>query len=501
MKRLAAIAVLLTLLLPNRAGAHIGSPDVFYEGAAGPYPVSVTIRMPGVVPGRAEIYVQARASAPVAVSFAPIASATAISNTPPAEAAQTVPGQTNVFTGELWLMTSGAYSIDIRVRGAAGEGDVQVPVNSVAIRRLGLPPYLGAALAVLAAVLILGGISIAAAAAGESTQLAGISRRRYWTAATVAATIFFVLTVVGKNWIQETQDEFESRLHDGGWPDVEAKVKIRGGERILKLKLGKSALSRKRELELVPDHGKMLHIYLIRLPDHSAFAHIHPVNQDDRDFEAVIPPALPEGDYETLCDAAFSSGFSSTATNSLHVPPAPAGGPDKSATQPDADDSWRTDFAAARDNSPGDTTCMLADGAALIWKGHDSLRARQNAGLRFEVRGPDGKPAALEAYMGMLCHAAVLRADGKVFAHLHPTGNFSMAAQQFFDSKAGQNPLRTHGGSDAFCGAAGGVGGPGTFSLPYEFPTAGNFRLWVQIKTAGQVQTGVFDATVQPPSM
>jgi hypothetical protein len=34
-------------------------------------------------------------------------------------------------------------------------------------------------------------------------------------------------------------------------------------------------------------------------------------------------------------------------------------------------------------------------------------------------------------------------------------------------------------------------------SFPYGFPKAGDYRIFVQIKRAGQVQTGVFDARVQ----
>ena len=38
--------------------AHVGSPDVWYEGAAGPYRVVVYVRLPGVIPGIADINVQ-----------------------------------------------------------------------------------------------------------------------------------------------------------------------------------------------------------------------------------------------------------------------------------------------------------------------------------------------------------------------------------------------------------------------------------------------------------
>ena len=38
--------------------------------------------------------------------------------------------------------------------------------------------------------------------------------------------------------------------------------------------------------------------------------------------------------------------------------------------------------------------------------------------------------------------------------------------------------------------------GPSVISLPYEFPTAGDYRIWVQFKTGGQVLTAVFDTSV-----
>jgi len=35
-----------------------------------------------------------------------------------------------------------------------------------------------------------------------------------------------------------------------------------------------------------------------------------------------------------------------------------------------------------------------------------------------------------------------------------------------------------------------------TVSLPYQFPTPGKYRIWVQFKTGDRVLTGVFDAQV-----
>src|SRR4051794_22481554 len=43
-------AIALGLLLPSLANAHIGSPNVFFEGKAGAYAVRVAIRPPAVLP-------------------------------------------------------------------------------------------------------------------------------------------------------------------------------------------------------------------------------------------------------------------------------------------------------------------------------------------------------------------------------------------------------------------------------------------------------------------
>ena len=38
--------------------AHVGSPDTFFVGNAGAYPVRIVVRLPGVIPGRAQVTVR-----------------------------------------------------------------------------------------------------------------------------------------------------------------------------------------------------------------------------------------------------------------------------------------------------------------------------------------------------------------------------------------------------------------------------------------------------------
>jgi hypothetical protein len=143
-----------------------------------------------------------------------------------------------------------------------------------------------------------------------------------------------------------------------------------------------------------------------------------------------------------------------------------------------------------------DTTAVeLPDGGHLVWmRGEAPLKANVGSSFRFRVEEKDGAPARnLEPYMGMAAHAEIVCSDMSVFAHIHPSGSVSMAALDL--AQAG---LMAHGpaiGSGMEMNPSGPL--PPEFSFPYGFPHPGNYRIFVQIRRAGQVQTAAFDAHVQ----
>jgi hypothetical protein len=246
-----------------------------------------------------------------------------------------------------------------------------------------------------------------------------------------------------------------------------------------------------------------MHLFLVRQGARDAFAHLHPIRKEGYHFEVALPP-LPEGRYDIFCDLTFEGGVSSTATNSILLGSA-SGANDApvSSTERDADDSWAS---YATETVPGPSSASpdyrAPDGTHVAWICQKPLRIKQDASLKFEVTDSSGQPVALEPYMGMLCHAAVLRDDGSVFAHLHPSGNFSMAAQTFFEDKlaseagmASADPS-TSMGADHAMHHHHSAGTISSVYLPYEFPEPGNYRIWVQFKTGGRILTAVFDATV-----
>src|SRR5262245_15447832 len=499
----ALVLAIVVAFLSFSARAHVGSPDVFYDGMIGPYPSRVTIRMPNVVPGRAEISVRVQTDKLVEASFLPVYAHTAATNAPPPDIGRVVPGETNLFTGELWLMSFGAYSVEVRVKGDQGDGVVQIPVTSVAIRQLPLPSVLGKVLLLLGTILVVGGIGIAAAAFREAALPPGavagkLNRRHGWIAAGITATILAFALIGGKYWWAAEEDNFRQHLREGAWPDLATALQTANGENILRLEVGKKFFQQNRRLALIPDHGKMMHLFLVREGSRDAFAHLHPIRKDGYQFEVAVPPP-PEGRYAIYCDLAFEGGVCSTATNSIQLPSGSSG----STLQHDPDDSWASQLPGA---IPAATAAnpvyRLPEGEQVVWQLQKPLRVNQDASLRFAVTDSTGAPVALEPYMGMLCHAAVLRADGTVFAHLHPAGNYSMAAQSYFENKlanetkvaAKESPGDTAEDHRMHHGHA----NPAVSSvyLPYEFPEPGDYRIWVQFKSGARILTAAFDAHV-----
>src|SRR5580698_5151871 len=64
------IAVALFSSTPARA--HVGSPDIYADGNAGPYRLFVTVRPPLVIPGVAEIEVRSEGTGPDAPTVSSI---------------------------------------------------------------------------------------------------------------------------------------------------------------------------------------------------------------------------------------------------------------------------------------------------------------------------------------------------------------------------------------------------------------------------------------------
>ena len=121
------------------------------------------------------------------------------------------------------------------------------------------------------------------------------------------------------------------------------------------------------------------------------------------------------------------------------------------------------------------------------------IHARELTLLKFRVETALGKPAdGMELYLGMPAHAALFKRDFSVFAHLHPSGTVPMASLELAKPPSSPNPHAGHSMSSMTEAL------PAEVSFPYGFPTPGEYRIFVQVRRAGAVQTGTFDLVVSP---
>jgi hypothetical protein len=286
---------------------------------------------------------------------------------------------------------------------------------------------------------------------------------------------------------------------------VNASVRTNGDLRLLHLSPPPDRTVNAAWDNVVTDHGKLLHCFLIGAPNAHTFAHLHPILCDAQTFESVLPP-LPAGPYQLYAELTHANGRSETliARVDLPEPLAPASQP---AWNP-ADDAWCQTPRALAGTAPPPNALDPDDSwhlrSAVTTTRVSPLNAIhrmvfQNAGefvenrpttLRFAVFDAGGRGVELQPYMGMLGHAVIRRSDGQVFTHLHPAGTISMAAQELFENRArpaGRAPTPP---------APRLLGHEVTF--PYAFPQSGDYRIWVQVRLDGRILTGVFDVTVQP---
>jgi len=246
---------------------------------------------------------------------------------------------------------------------------------------------------------------------------------------------------------------------------------------------------------LVPDHGKLMHLFVIDSARMTSFAHLHPLFDDSATFSTSLPP-LPPGRYRLFGDVTFETGQTRTLTGIVSLTR------DDSVQAarlvvPDRDDAWTSAAGAMRQDHLA-TVDTLEDGSTMEWlPDSSSIRPGAEVTLRFRVREPSGAVATLEPYLGMTAHAVVAREDGSVFIHLHPAGTISTAAQEVFalrDRGDTTTKGRLRLAPDSMSAHA--MPMSGEFSVPYVFPRAGTYHLWVQVRRAGRVLTGVFDVVV-----
>ncbi len=444
---------LLALAFAGLLPAHVGSPDVFFQGKAGPYPLLIAIRPPDAIPGVARIEVRALSPDVREIQLTPTPmTGIAATHPPVADIAQRSATDPQFFEGSLWLMSTGSWEVHVRAIGTNGAGELPVPVLAVALRikpmqrgvtyfLIGMMVFLAVGMVAIVGAAVPGHRSMAMVCASVVLVLALWGGGFWWgqDAAASNRKLFKPLGIAVSSIEQPPNKpaHMELRITDPGW------------------------LPLRKLDDLVPDHGHLMHLFLVRWPDMDRICHLHP-DQTAPGFFATSLPSLPAGTYRIYGDIVHDSGFAETAIGEAMLPDVhgrPVSGDD--AAGPDS-----TNMIWVRDKTR-------------------PIMATQLNLFSFEIVGPDGKPVDdLEPYMGMGGHAEFIKEDGSVFAHVHPTGSVPMASVAVASPAAMMAMHETNPGP--------------VVSFPYGVPTPGTYRIFVQMKRAGKVETGGFEFTASP---
>jgi hypothetical protein len=492
MSRALFTGLLCCFLLGSSASAHVGSPDVYYDGMAGPYRLFVTVRAPQMIPGIARVEVQVLGGSVSDIEIVPLRIVGEGSETaPPADNMERSTADPQFFTGKLWLMESGSFQVRLDVNGAQGKAQIGVPVAAFAQRTLRMQKTTGIILALLMILLVLSLIAILGTATRESQLEPGLAvppekRRRGRIVMALAAAAILGILFLGNMWWTSVAD---ANSRDMVYKPPPMQVSLSDGNH-LTLKMGSSYWHELRKSEqldkIIPDHGHLMHLFLVRLPDMDYFYHLHPEESAARTFTEALP-AMPAGSYAVFADIVRESGFPDTMTAKIEVPATEKGAPLVGDDSSAAAVAPQTSALAA-----GTSTAQLGTDERAQWVvGPQAQHAQKPTLLRFRVVDKNGAPATdLEPYMGMAGHLVILRSDLSVFAHVHPAGSVPMAALMLLQKEPAGSMSAMHGMRQESV--------PAEITFPYGFPQAGEYRLFLQVKRAGHVETAVFDTRVAP---
>ncbi len=198
-----------------------------------------------------------------------------------------------------------------------------------------------------------------------------------------------------------------------------------------------------REFEIV--HTKRMHLIVVRR-DLTGFQHLHPRLDANGTWHTRL--RIPEaGSYRVFADFKHK-GETQTLGADLEV---------------DGTVDWRQLPAEANHARTEDGYEVRMDGGSSPGR---------EAELRFSVL-LDGKPVAVEPYLGAGGHLVALREGDLAYLHVHPAGH-------------GATPEHPHAAE------------PVAFMT--AFPTEGRYRLFLQFKHAGKVHTAAFTREVSESS-
>ena len=519
------------------------------QGKAGPYDIMVNVEPPDVIPGVAKVTVYVQGENLSTVKARAIYYRTGDEGAPKPDELKPVGDQPGQFAGEVWMMVAGSSSVQLLLEGDKGPGELVVPVVAASTAVRDMPRSTGYMLAGLGLFLVflmmtIIGLSVSDGLTPKGEAVSGRRLRNRRIGFTVGLLACVGILYGGNAWWQSWAEKY-NRFR---YAPMQATSTVEVREETCHLNFVIDTANNQRASSLsfvVPDHGKMMHMFLMRIPAMDAFAHLHPQRIDSTTYTSILP-SLPKGRYLLFADIVYLSGYTETIKDTLFIEDDIA----DHHRRLDKDDAYAFALPANLVDAappPGEeenfficgkpgTGVKLKDGSTMVWEGQkdEAMYAGRLYNLQFAVYDPAGQAALLDPYLGMGGHAAIIRNDGNVYIHMHPSGTANMAAVNVFKSRlADTTRLKMYpDDSKAFRDSVDrwmqylyslpdatrdsllltdmpfehntsnemqmdGEVHSNMLQFPYVFPAAGQYRIWVQVKRNGQVLTAAFDKWIE----
>ena len=485
--------IFFILYLLNFVCSDIGHYNVTYEGQAFNKTIRALIKPPGVIPGIANITIKTFGQSIDSIKIKPIKWHGAISSaphlvigpqgSPPADLMHQIDDNKKFFMGELWLMDFGAYNIKVEIFKNGISELINIPINSIATQIQPMSFNVSLILFFLMLLLLFGGTNIITIAYRESTipYNQKIKSERIKNSKNVMLLSFIILSFIlyaGSEWWNKTEQIFKENLYIP--MDNEVQLINNGKQNILQIMITDELWLDGMVPDLMLDHGKIMHLYLIK-EDYSQLCHLHPKrNKKNPNLFEVVLPNIEYGKYYLYMDITFESGFSSTLINQINYETDNIKKQKYDYLISDKDDSYIS-------NSPQ---------YQLKWiNKKKDFKINQDIHFNFQAQNIDGIPSKIEPYIQMGGHGAILKKDHTIFIHIHPIGTISMASQELYN----QNDKITNSGvcylgtvddsiKTYFKNQESIVSFP-----PINLDTPGNYVMWIQAKSKGEIITEKFD--------
>jgi hypothetical protein len=470
------------------AGAQApGNAPIFYVGSTGPYALRVAIHPPDVIPGRAEIVIESDDADLEAIRLLALpldAEQAAFPPTP--DRAERSLSNPHRLTGQLWLMSSGSWQVRILADGKRGPGQLSIPVPALPTHVASMPLALGVLLLGLLLLLALGVVSIVSAAVREGQLAPGerpgaAERKRGRLAAVVAAVVVLGVIVFGGRWWVvsasaharsvyrplslsarvEGDGQLELTLEDPGWLP---------SRKLDDLVAPEKAPPEKAPPEKAPPEKAPMDLWVVGLPRFENVWHLHPQQLEPSRFSQALP-AMPPGHYELFASVVHANGLEESMQQEVTVP-AIAGRPLAPAD------------ARGLGSPFGDAEAQVAalpNGGKLRLEADRPPVAGEPCQLRLLVEDRFGRAATdLEPLLGRRALGIVVSADLGSFGKLSTRGTVAPAAWAIANSGAEETAEAPSS----------------ELIFPYEFPHPGPYRLFIQIRRAGQNEIAMLDLRV-----